>query len=47
MSKYKINKRGDITKDGHTMFKEDIVRDLNRLAFLEKNQIVNKKVYKV
>ena len=43
MSKYKLNKphmrhsngAGYITKDGHTMFNEDIVRDLDRINKLQ------------
>jgi hypothetical protein len=43
MAEYKLNKpnpkhsNGDgyITKDGHTMFNEDIVRDLERIEELE------------
>ena len=33
-AKYEITKAG-ITKDGHTMFEQDIVKDLNRKSFLE------------
>ncbi len=36
-AKYEI-KRGVITKDGHTMFLKDIVKDLNRKSFLEKER---------
>lgn len=32
---YEISKQGTITKDGHTMFGEDIVSDLNRKSYLE------------
>jgi len=34
---YKYKRKGnyDVTKDGHTMFVEDIVRDLDRKSFLE------------
>lgn len=35
MIKYTQNGRGEILKDGHTMFKFDILTDLNRKAFLE------------
>jgi len=35
MVKYKRT-GGDITKDGHTMFHCDIVKELNRKAYLEK-----------
>ena len=28
-------KNNEILKDGHTMFKNDIVKELNRLSFLE------------
>lgn len=38
MVKYKLKQDGTITKDGHTMFKQDIVTDLNRIAFLEENR---------
>ena len=49
MSKYKLNKpspnhsngTGYITRSGHTMFNEDIISDLNRNEFLEKE---NKKL---
>ena len=34
MVKYKL-KNGSILKDGHTMFLEDVVRDLERKAYLE------------
>ena len=34
MVKYEL-KKGDILKDGHTMFLQDVVKDLNRGAFLE------------
>jgi len=34
--KYKL-KNGNILKDGHTMFLEDVVKDLNRKAYLEEN----------
>lgn len=36
---YRINGKGEILKDGHTMFKEDIVQDLNRKSFLEPERI--------
>ena len=39
--KYEL-KEGDITKDGHTMFKDDIVADLNRKSFLENERTKNK-----
>jgi len=43
MSEYKLNKpdpkhsngKGYITKDGHTMFNEDIVRELNKISKLD------------
>ena len=35
MIKYELNKRGEVTKNGHTMFIKDIVTDLNRGAYLE------------
>ena len=35
MVKYTQNKKGEILKDGHTMFKIDILTDLKRKAFLE------------
>ena len=43
MAEYKLNKpnpkhsNGDgyITKDGHTMFNEDIVRELNKISKLD------------
>ncbi len=31
--------KGKILKDGHTMFPQDIVTDLNRKSFLEKNKV--------
>jgi hypothetical protein len=34
MIEYKL-KKGNILKDGHTMFPKDIVKDLNRKAYLE------------
>ena len=33
MTKYKLN-RGSILKDGHTMFFEDVVRELNGIQAL-------------
>lgn len=35
MLEYKRNDKGEITKDGHTMFPDDVIRDLERLAYLE------------
>ncbi|MGJ8681636.1 hypothetical protein [Paraglaciecola sp.] len=35
-AKYEEGQSGIITKDGHTMFSQDIVADLNRKSFLEK-----------
>jgi hypothetical protein len=43
MAEYKLNKpdskhsncKGYITKDGHTMFNEDIVRELNKISKLD------------
>jgi hypothetical protein len=32
-------KAPDITKDGHTMFNKDVVKDLNRKSFLESELI--------
>lgn len=37
---YKLQKDGSITKDGHTMFPEDVVKDLNR-ACLATNPVCN------
>ena len=37
-------KAPDITKDGHTMFNKDIVKDLNRKSFLESELIKLKKL---
>ncbi|MCK5316874.1 MAG: Lar family restriction alleviation protein [Anaerolineales bacterium] len=34
MVKYKL-KKGNILKDGHTMFLQDVVQDLKRKAYLE------------
>lgn len=34
MIKYEL-KNGNVLKDGHTMFLQDVVSDLNRGAFLE------------
>jgi len=34
-AKYELAKAGTVTKDGHTMFPQDIVKDLNRKSFLE------------
>jgi len=34
MVKYDL-KNGEILKDGHTMFLQDVVKDLNRKAYLE------------
>ncbi len=36
-------KAPDITKDGHTMFNKDVVKDLNRKSFLEQEIIDLKK----
>lgn len=33
--KYGINKKYEFTKDGHTMFNADVLRDLERKSFLE------------
>jgi hypothetical protein len=41
-AKYKVGEspyRPAIKKDGHTMFSEDIVADLNRKSFLEGNKL--------
>lgn len=38
---YKL-RGANIIKDGHTMFKEDVVRDLNRLSYLEDQRIKNR-----
>lgn len=35
MVEYKRKTDGSITKDGHTMFPGDVIKDLNRLVFLE------------
>ena len=36
-AKYKFNKHNNvIEKDGHTMFLEDVEKDLNRKSYLEK-----------
>jgi len=35
-------KNGDIIKDGHTMFMEDVVKDLNRKSYLEEKLVNNK-----
>lgn len=36
-------KDGKILKDGHTMFDEDIVKDLKRKSFLEQERNISKK----
>ncbi|QDP67524.1 MAG: hypothetical protein Unbinned5350contig1004_31 [Prokaryotic dsDNA virus sp.] len=41
--KYKESSVG-ITKDGHTMFVQDIVKDLNRKSYLETQLIKSKKL---
>jgi hypothetical protein len=33
-AEYKLD-GGQVTKDGHTMFPEDVVKDLNRKSYLE------------
>ena len=40
MVKYKL-KNGNVLKDGHTMFMQDVVKDLNRKAFLEDDRLKN------
>jgi hypothetical protein len=35
-AKYEMKKHGTITKDGHVMHYEDIVKDLNRKSHLER-----------
>lgn len=37
MIKYEL-KNGNVLKDGHTMFLQDVVTDLNRGAFLERER---------
>jgi len=44
-AEYKKTKRG-ITKDGHTMFDQDIVADLNRKSYLEKQLAQYKSIVK-
>ena len=48
MIKYKF-KNGEVLKDGHTMFPQDIVKDLNRKAYLEHKGegMINKTMQKV
>ena len=36
MAEYKLNKKGNILENGHTMFMEDVIVRLKRLDFLEK-----------
>jgi hypothetical protein len=36
--KYTLSKKGEVLRDGHTMFPEDIIRDLNRKSYLEENR---------
>ncbi len=37
--KYTYNKKtGKFTEDGHTMFEQDVLQRLNRLAYLEKER---------
>lgn len=40
MDKYKL-KNGNILKDGHTMFLQDVVKDLNRKSYLEEEMLKN------
>jgi len=35
MVEYKLDKKGNVLEDGHTMFMEDVVVRLKRLDFLE------------
>lgn len=44
MVKYTLNHKGQILKDGHTMFVFDILSDLKRKAFLEEERKNNKKL---
>lgn len=44
MVKYTQNQKGEILKDGHTMFTFDILSDLKRKAFLEEERKNNKQM---
>jgi len=43
-AKYSKNKKGEVLIDGHTMFTNDIVRDLNRKSFLEAEYAKQKEI---
>ena len=45
MVKYEL-KNGEILKDGHTMFQQDIVKDLNRKAYLDEHIRSDEKCFK-
>lgn len=46
-AEYKKANYNGVTKDGHTMFIEDIVKDLNRKSFLEAEVIMLREALQV